>query len=944
MPNYNETQLVEVANLICESKIDIFAISGTKLDSSYSDSLYQLNGYTMYRQDKRSNSGGLMTYINNTIPATSGPVNICNENFECQSLELNYNGNVILVMPCYKNPKMPTSEFKVCFNEICEEVFDKYEHVVIIGDLNFNMLHTNALSDMCPVFNLTNIISEPTCHKSEQSSLIDVMLVSKRRKFIKGFSYNVGISDFHNIIGGILRLHRPPPPSKTIFFRNFAKVNYNAVKDDLANSDLTSQVKLSTSAEGAFDILHSTLIDCINKHAPRKSKVIKSSDFPFMSSRLRKSILIRNQLRNKYFKYRTIQHLAMYRKHRNLVTLIKREEIKSAFEQKCKGGTRNKDFWKAVKPIFSKTKTKVDTIPLKENNNIITETAEVCNIFNKFFKNIGADIGETEDNSVDCNLIIRKYENHPSVLAIRELSNQHETQSPFKFKPVSIAEIKRIIKDLSSKKASGYDDIPISFVKNLSNSLVASLTIVINKCIEENHFPNDLKRANITPLYKKKDKLNKDNYRSVHLLSCLSKILEKTMNIQMYKYLENLFHPYLSGFRKGYGCQDILLRMVEDWKHALDNKLNVGIVAIDLSKAFDCISHGLILAKLHAYGFDINACKFLQSYLVDRSQRVKIGDITSEWTANIKGVPQGSILGPLLFNIFINDFLFSKRNAHIYNYADDNTLSIAGNDLAEIKCKLESDCQDSIEWFKSNLMKANADKFQLLLLGKSADDFELTIMNTEIKPSPSIKVLGIEIDNKLTFEVQIDNICAQTSKQINALKRNKLMFNMECRLIVFNSYIASNFNYCPVVWTFTGRTIINKLEQLHKRAVRFTVNDSSTSYEEICKKQDFLPIYLHCIKGVAVQMYKVKKCLAPSYINDLFQVRDSTYNMRNSDAFVIPKYNLVKYGKKSLRFYGPKLWNKLPSTIKESPSLFAFKKNVTKWLMELDSFDHLAFN
>ena len=412
----------------------------------------------------------------------------------------------------------------------------------------------------------------------------------------------------------------------------------------------------------------------------------------------------------------------------------------------------------------------------------------------------------------------------------------------------------------------------------------------------------------------------------------------------MYAYLENIFHPYLSGFRKGYGCQDILSRMVEDWRHALDNKLYVGTVAIDLSKAFDCIPHGLILAKLHAYGFNINACKFLQSYLVDRSHRVKIGEKSSSWTSNIKGVPQGSILGPLLFNIFINDYLFSRRNASIYNYADDNTLSVVGNDLSVIKSKLESDCKDSIEWFNSNLMKANADKFQLLILGDNPENFHLTIMNTKIMPSPSITVLGVEIDSKLSFEGHINGICSKASKQINALKRNKHLFNKECKSLVYNSYIASNFNYCPAVWTFTGRTIINKLEQVNKRAVRFTVNDTHTSYDELCKNHGLLTINLQCIKGVAIQMYKVKNYLAPSYVIDLFNERETVYNMRNADALVLPKFNSIKYGKRSLTFYGAKLWNNLPQSIKDSPSLFVFKKNITKWLRELDSIDNILFN
>ena len=147
-----------------------------------------------------------------------------------------------------------------------------------------------------------------------------------------------------------------------------------------------------------------------------------------------------------------------------------------------------------------------------------------------------------------------------------------------------------------------------------------------------------MKKANIAPLYKKKDKLNKDNYRSVNLLIALSKVIEKIMYNQIYEYVQPSLHKYLSGFRKGYGCQDILVRMTEDWRNTLDNDQKIGIVAIDLSKAFDCMSHGLLITKLHAYGFSMNACEMIKSYLIERLQRVKIGDTFSEWVTIIKGL------------------------------------------------------------------------------------------------------------------------------------------------------------------------------------------------------------------------------------------------------------------------------------------------------------------
>ena len=256
------------------------------------------------------------------------------------------------------------------------------------------------------------------------------------------------------------------------------------------------------------------------------------------------------------------------------------------------------------------------------------------------------------------------------------------------------------------------------------------------------------------------------------------------MFTQLTDHFNSIFYNYLAAFRKGFGCQTTLLRLAEDWKKDLDKQHYVGAVLMDLSKAFDCLPHDLIIAKLSAYGLSEQACDFLNSYLTNRKQRVKLGQFKSNWLNIIKGVPQGSILGPLLFNIFMNDIFYFKKKSKLYNYADDNTVSYSDKCLDTTKEVLVSESIICIDWFKENKMQANPDKFQAIMLGLLG--FEncksLNLNGTEIKCEESVKFLGVTFDYMLNFDIHISNICKKAARQINVLLRLSKFLSTETKI------------------------------------------------------------------------------------------------------------------------------------------------------------------
>lgn len=928
----------EIKYILTNGYIDVLALSETKLDSSDNSNIFNVDGFTLLRKDKRKNSGGLIMYVSNRIPHRELNVNVnVTGNIEVMSIELIIDkGDKWFIGHIYKNPVTPNREFEDFLSQMSNQCLNGYDNTMLIGDMNFNMLSDHCLlKDLCDVYGYENVINSPTCFKSHTPTLIDVLLVTDKKRLFCGFSFDVGISDFHNLIGAALRKHIPGMKTKKVEYRKVKDVCYNQVRLDLFDLSLAEMINSTEDANAAFSKFHDSVISVFDKHAPVRTRIIKMNDFPIMNNELQSAIYQRNKYRNKFYQYRTTAYYTLYKAKRNNVTAIKRKLVRSYFLKRCTGGTNNKNFWKTIRPFFNKKPQHFADVTLREGDEIITDEDKLCNIFNDFFVSIGSDIGVKEDNDRPLVAILDTYKDHSSIAKINSLGLN---KGAFIFTPINILDMKKAISKLNSKKACGFDGIPPSFIKTLKNDLAESMTVLVNKCIAQNVFPDNLKMSNISPVYKKKDKLNKDNYRSINLLPIVSKLFERVLNDQLYKYMNEHFHKLMSGFRKKHGCKDIMSKLTEDWRKALDNKNNIGVIAIDLSKAFDCMPHGLLLAKLYHYGIDVSTCELIKSYLCNRKQRVKMGSSYSPWVTANKGVPQGSILGPLLFNIFINDLLLLDMESTVYNYADDNTIVCIDKDMSVIKEKLQGDAMKAIAWFKDNMMKANPEKFQIMFLGRGTKNKNeyISLNDTKIYTTDSINILGLELDENLNFTKCIQSICSKVSKQINALIRIKNDLDMDSRKTIYNSYVVSNINYCCTVWMFTGRSNLRNLNKVNERALRMVYNDYSSDYKTLLCKHDNLDVYQMCLKALALEMFKIQNNLSPIYLKDLFVQNNPAYLFRDTNTYILPKFKTKRFGYHSMSYIGSKLWYDIDADIKHS-DINCFKKRITPWLRDKDN-------
>ena len=353
----------------------------------------------------------------------------------------------------------------------------------------------------------------------------------------------------------------------------------------------------------------------------------------------------RSQLKNNANKTKDPKDILKYKKQHNYVVKLNNQSKQEHFDS-LNPFLDSKPFCKSCKPYFSnKHSFGGSKIALNESGQILTENMKIAKTFNSYFKSV-TDSVELFDWPLQPNVfcdkvqnIIKRFSNHPSIIKIK---HKFKLKKKFSFQCVSEATVKKVVKSLPSDKATA-GEIPINVLKNC----FFDLTNCINKAIRNNKFPGSLKLSDTTPVFKKLDPSDKANYRPVNVLPLLSKVFEKIIYDQLHEYLENFLSELLCGFRKTHSTQHALFRLIQKWQEELNSGGYVGTFLMDLSKAYECLSHDLLIAKLEAYGLDVGSLNSLLDYLSLRNNRTKVGSSYSEWSEICRGIPQGSILGPL---------------------------------------------------------------------------------------------------------------------------------------------------------------------------------------------------------------------------------------------------------------------------------------------------------
>ena len=773
------------------------------------------------------------------------------------------------------------------------------------------------------MYNLSQLVKHATRITPRSKTLIDIILTTNANMCKNTCVVHKSFSDHslvHTTITSKVEMNDGRKNDHvTKKFRSFKNFNVNDFANDLNNVNWS--VNDTQAVNEVWDSFLKKFTKVCDNHAPIKTIRFKDNICPWLDGRDD----IFNKMHDRDYHHEKAvngnndnEHWTMYKRLRNEVNMMLKEAKRAYFTDEINDSAGdNKKMWSTLKKLLPNKKgNKSCTLPSTSMGDL-----HLANEFNTHFVNIGS----TKDQASS------KMNN----------GNKCSTDAKFTFSEISVNEILDEINSISCQKASGLDNVSVKLLKYGKEAIAPILCKIFNMSLVQGYFPDDLKAARVTPIYKNGDKDNLCNYRPISILPVCSKILEKLVHKQLYDYVtcNNILYKGQSGFRKHHSTCSALHKTIDRWNTEIDNGNYVGALFIDLSKAFDMVNHQLLVQKLYSLGIQNNENCWFKSYLNKRTQCVSINNSISASQFISSGVPQGSILGPLLFLLFINDMPVDLKHSVVDMYADDTLIYVCDKDVNVIENRLNEDINILCKWLENNLMKANVNKTKFMLLGtpvkiSHARKISISMNNNEIEHVTCFKYLGVQINANLKWNEQINSICRKVCKSIAVMRRIKPFVPRNSLITIYNTMFLSHIDYAITVWCNCGDTNLNRLQKLQNMAMRIILNAPfRTHINDMLQTLGFMNIRDRITYATGCMMYKVRNEMTPSYLSDNFKLVNEVHSV-NTRGSVNGQYYISKcntnYGQSTFYFKGSVLWNVLSKDIRQVNSLVQFKKNLKK--------------
>ena len=590
--------------------------------------------------------------------------------------------------------------------------------------------------------------------------------------------------------------------------RFFSYSSIDAFKNDLRSIDwypVLSQVDPNC----AYNAFYDTFEYLFDIYFPLKKVQLndKKCHKPWLTHGLVNACKKKNSLYKLFLKNRTSQSLIRYKNYKNKLTNILRYAEKIYYNNLLMEKEKDiRSTWNILNKILNRNVHVELPQEFSDNNEVIENPINIANGFNNFFVGIGPKLASQipNHNTVNPNFYI----------------NKHLTTSIF-LEAITMEEVLKEVSNFKNKQSSGHDGITMNLVKNCINEIIDPLTYVFNLSLETGIFPDNFKIGKVIPIYKSGEKNKFSNYRPISVLPTFSKILEKLFNNRLLNFIDkhNILYPGQFGFRKNMATSHALFHFTEQILNEMEEKkFTIGIF-IDLKKAFDTIDHKILLDKLNAYGVRGIAGKWLTSYLSNRKQFVNVHNVCSDLLDISCGIPQGSILGPTLFLLYINDLCNASSILKFTLFADDTNLYFSGLNLHHL-CNIVNDELENVNiWFKVNKLTLNPSKTKYIIFSNKniIEPTNLIINQFQIERVNKIKFLGIFIDEKLNWKSHVTYVQNKVAKIIGIFNKVKFILNTTTLFKLYNALILPFLSYCCEVWGNTYKSTLSHLFVLQKK-------------------------------------------------------------------------------------------------------------------------------
>ena len=659
-------------------------------------------------------------------------------------------------------------------------------------------------------------------------------------------------------------------------------------------------------------IILETAASCI----PNKLVTIRKNDQPWFTGHLRQLIRKRKRLHTKAKHQNTNESWAAYRKHRNLTINEVRKAKQLYYENladKIDHNTLNiKDWWKTSKLLLNSS-TSSSIPPLIHNDNFIENDKDKANFFNKYFKD-QSKLDDRNLNPIDIN----NENTYPPLSSIR----------------IQEIDVKDVLLSLDPSKSSGPDEISPRVLKEGASELSKPLCKLFNLSLTKQKFPRPWKDANVTPIHKKDSKNVVNNYRPISLLSCIGKVMERCVFKQMYNYFitNSVISPLQSGFKSGDSTVNQLLKLYDSFCSALDESKEVRVIFFDISKAFDKVWHKGLIQKLKRVGIRDELLKWVTSYLSERRQKVVINNQQSEYLKVEAGVPQGSILGPLFFLIYIND-LVNEINSNLQLFADDTSMYLVVGCPVNVATYLNADLEKIVLWAKQWLVTFNPNKTVSMIISRKQNKpiHPILIMdNTQLTQVEHHKHLGLYFSSDGGWHKHIQHIAEKAWKRVNILRSLKFLLKKKSLEKLYFSFIRPILEYGDVVWDNCSLDDKRLLENIQIESARIVTGSTKfVSIEKLYLELGWETLQKRRTDHKLIMFYKMTHSIAPRYLQDLVPPTTGnrsnySYQLRNTadPSYVNARTTLYK---NSFLPSTVIAWNNLPPATKTSTSLSCFK-------------------